>query len=772
MTDYLKELNDVQRDAVIHYNGPSLIIAGAGSGKTRVLTYRIAHLLNQGISPRSILALTFTNKAAKEMKERIGHLVGENLAKNLWMGTFHSIFARILRAESQALGYPSTFTIYDSQDSKNSVRQIIKSMNLDDQIYKPGDVFSRISSAKNNLITPQAYASNPRAMEADKVARRPQQADVYREYVIRCYKAGVMDFDDLLLNTNILFRDFQEILQKYQRMFQYILVDEYQDTNYAQYLIIKKLAQEHHNICVVGDDAQSIYSFRGAKIENILNFRNDYPEYKLFKLEQNYRSTQTIVNAANSLIGKNKRQIQKKVFSENEEGDRIKVIRVATDNEEGFLVANSVIDIRMAERMMYRDFAILYRTNAQSRIFEESLRKRNIPYKVYGGLSFYQRKEIKDVLSYLRLIVNNKDDEAFRRVINYPTRGIGETSVSKLEDCAQQRNISLFETASALELLGLDVNKGTQNKINQFVTFIKSFSKQLKTLDAYELAYQVAVGSGIINELKQDKTPESISRFENIEELLNSIREFTTQNQIDTGPLTLEHYLENVALLTDADNEKPEDADKVTIMTIHASKGLEFKAVFIVGMEEELFPSKMSVSALEDIEEERRLFYVALTRAKEKAILSHVETRYKWGNITSCSPSRFLNEIDEQYLDLPFENNNSFNPGFENEEESNWTRKPKFNRMGSNTQETLPAFGLPKKLVKIEKAENKQVITGNFQADDPSKIQTGMQVLHERFGVGKVINIEGVAPNIKATVFFPEAGQKQLLLKFAKLKIV
>ena len=772
MADYLNELNDVQREAVVHTKGPSLIIAGAGSGKTRVLTYRIAHLLNQGINPRSILALTFTNKAAREMKERIGHLVGDNLARNLWMGTFHSIFARILRNESQALGYPSTFTIYDTQDSKNAVRQIIKSMNLDEQIYKPGEVFSRISSAKNNLITPQAYVSNPRAMEADKVARRPQQADIYREYAVRCYKAGVMDFDDLLLNTNILFRDFAEVLQKYQRMFQFILVDEYQDTNYAQYLIIKKLAQEHHNICVVGDDAQSIYSFRGAKIENILNFRNDYPDYKLFKLEQNYRSTQTIVNAANSLIDKNKRQIQKKVFSENQEGDRIKIIKVATDNEEGFVVANSIIDIRMAERLLYRDFAILYRTNAQSRIFEESLRKRSIPYKVYGGLSFYQRKEIKDVLAYLRLIVNSRDDEAFRRVINYPARGIGETSLSKLEECAQQRNMSLFETASALELLGLGINKGTQNKINQFVAFIKQFSKQLKTIDAYELAYQVAVGSGIINELKQDKTPESISRFENIEELLNSIREFTTQNQIDTGPLTLEHYLENVALLTDADTEKPEDADKVTIMTIHASKGLEFSVVYIVGMEEELFPSKMSLTTLEDIEEERRLFYVALTRAKEKAILSCVETRFKWGNVTNCSPSRFLNEIDEQYLDLPVENNSSFTPDFESQEETSWMRKPRFNRTDSQSPEILSTSLKPKKLVKIEKAVTQQTVTGNFQADDPSKIQTGMQVMHERFGIGKVINLEGDAPNIKATVFFQGSGQKQLLLKFAKLKIV
>ncbi len=772
MVDYLKELNDVQRDAVIQTEGPSLIIAGAGSGKTRVLTYRIAHLLHQGVNPRSILALTFTNKAAKEMKERIGHLVGENLARSLWMGTFHSVFARILRMESQTLGYPSTFTIYDTQDSKNAVRQIIKSMNLDDQIYKPGEVYSRISSAKNNLITPQAYATNPRAMEADKVARRPQQADVYREYAVRCYKAGVMDFDDLLLNTNILFRDFAEILQKYQHMFRFILVDEYQDTNYAQYLIIKKLAQEHHNVSVVGDDAQSIYSFRGAKIENILNFRNDYPEYKLYKLEQNYRSTQMIVNAANSLIDKNKRQIQKKVFSENEEGDKIKVINVSTDNEEGFVVANAVIDIRMSERMLYRDFAILYRTNAQSRIFDESLRKRNIPYKVYGGLSFYQRKEIKDVLAYLRLIINNRDDEAFRRVINYPARGIGETTVGKLGDCAQQRNLSLFETASALEMLGTGINKGTQNKINQFVSFIKQFGKQLKTMDAYELAYQVATGSGIINELKQDKTPESISKFENIEELLNSIREFTTQNQIDTGPLTLEHYLENVALLTDADNEKPEDADKVTIMTIHASKGLEFKVVFIVGLEEELFPSGMSLSSLEDIEEERRLFYVALTRAKEKVILSHVQTRFKWGNITSCSPSRFLNEIDEQFLDLPVESNNSFVTGFDMEEETNWTRKPKFNRLGTSSPEVLPTVGQPKKLVKIENVGNKQIVTGDFQADDPSKIQAGMQVLHERFGVGKVIAIEGDMPNVKATVFFQGAGQKQLLLKFAKLKIL
>ena len=779
MKDYLKELNEFQHAAVTNIEGASLVIAGAGTGKTRVLTYRIAHLLDNGVNARSVLALTFTNKAAREMKERIGHLVGEYRAKYLWMGTFHSIFAKILRLESQSLGYPAAFTIYDSQDSKNAIRQIIKSMKLDEQIYKPNEVFSKISSAKNNLITPQAYAANPRAIETDKINRRPQLADIYREYVVRCYKAGVMDFDDLLLNTNILFRDFPEVLQKYQGMFQYILVDEYQDTNYAQYLIIKKLAQNHHNICVVGDDAQSIYSFRGAKIENILNFRNDYPDYKLFKLEQNYRSTQTIVNAANSLIGKNKNQIQKKVFSENQEGDKIKILKGSTDIEEGFLVANAIIDIRMADRLMYRDFAILYRTNAQSRIFEESLRKRSIPYKVYGGLSFYQRKEIKDLLSYLRLIVNPRDDEAFRRIINYPARGIGDTTINKLEEYSNQKNVTLFDVASSIELLRLDINKGTQTKINQFVAFIKQFARQLKTMDAYDLAFQVATGSGIIKELKTEKTPESISKFENIEELLNSIKEFTTKAQTDTdteansetGPLTLEHYLENVSLLTDADSENPEDNDKVTIMTIHSAKGLEFSVVFIVGMEEDLFPSKMSLTQIEDVEEERRLFYVAITRAKVKAFLSHVDTRFKWGNIKSCLPSRFLNEIDEEFLDLP-EVKNHTAPGFENSDESSWTRKPRFHSSNTQQKDQVQPLYQPKKLLNLGQAVTRQPVIGDFQADEPSKIQTGMEVLHERFGNGKVISLDGIWPNVKATVFFPEAGQKQLLLKFAKLKIV
>lgn len=770
MTDYLKDLNEVQRGAVTEVDGPTLVIAGAGSGKTRVLTYRIAHLLNLGNSARSILALTFTNKAAKEMKERIGHLVGEDNAKALWMGTFHSIFARILRNESQSLGYPSTFTIYDSQDTKNAIKQIAKSMNLDDEVYKTNDLYSRISYAKNNLITPRAYSESPHLLEADRVSKRPLTAQIYSQYVTRCYKAGVMDFDDILLNTNILFRDFPDILAKYQRIFKYILVDEYQDTNYSQYLIIKKLAQNHRNVCVVGDDAQSIYSFRGAKIENILNFRNDYKDYKLFKLEQNYRSTQNIVNAANSLIGKNKKQIQKKVFSENEEGDRIRITKCSTDNEEGFLVANTITDLKYANQLQCKDFAILYRTNAQSRIFEEALRKRNIPYKVYGGLSFYQRKEIKDLLAYLRLIVNPRDDEAFRRIINYPARGIGDTTLTKLDEYGNQTNKALFEVAANLELISIDINKGTRAKIAHFVSFIAQMHQKIHNTDAYELAYEVASSTGIIKELKEDKTPESISRFENLQELLSSIKEFTTQNQVDTGPLTLEHYLENVALLTDADNDKAEDMDKVTLMTIHSAKGLEFKIVFIVGMEENLFPSTMSGTSVESIEEERRLFYVAITRAKEKAFLSHVETRFKWGNLTNCTPSRFISEIDEQYIELPPDTSNFF-PG--NNDNSGWGKKPQFgNRLSPDLlQAQTPTFK-PKKLMKMEKAEvsNSPVSTAEFS--DPSGIQTGMTVWHERFGDGKVIHIEGEFPNSKATVFFQNSGQKQLLLKFAKLKII
>ena len=770
MIDFLKELNPVQSDAVTNYQGPSLVIAGAGSGKTRVLTYRIAYLLAQNVPARSVLSLTFTNKAAKEMKERIGHLVGNDVARNLWMGTFHSVFAKILRFEAPALGYPSTFTIYDSQDTRNLIRQINKDMKLDDQIYKPAEIHSRISQSKNNLVTPQAYQADPGAMERDKNARRPMMPEIYKAYAIRCYKAGVMDFDDLLLNTNILFRDFPEILVKYQKMFNYILVDEYQDTNYAQYLIIKKLAQHHANICVVGDDAQSIYSFRGAKIENILNFRNDYPNYKLFKLEQNYRSTQTIVNAANSIIARNQKQIQKEVWSSNSFGDKIQVYKSGTDIEEGFVIANSIHDLKYSKQLKNLDFAILYRTNAQSRIFEEALRKRNIAYKVYGGLSFYQRKEIKDLLAYLRLIINPKDDEAFKRVINYPARGIGDTTLARLEAFANVNNISLFEVAANVGRLNIDINKGTQNKLLQFIGLMRDFSAKIETTDAYELTYQVTMTMGIINDLKSEKTPENISRFENIQELLNGIKDFTANNSTEYGPVNLTQYLENVSLLTDVDNEKDEDLDKVTIMTIHSSKGLEFGVVYIVGLEEGLFPSTMNMVDQREMEEERRLFYVALTRAKIQAFLSFAQSRYKWGVPSNCIPSRFIQEIDPQYLDLPNEQRGwEQNSGNENPVKRKFNEDTLFNDV---PVKLVP----PKRLLPISQTKGafNTKVSGNdtFVADDSSKIQVGMQVLHERFGLGKVLEIEGGAPDLKATVFFQDSGQKSLLLKFAKLKIV
>lgn len=767
MIDFIKELNEVQGEAVVNYQGPSLIIAGAGSGKTRVLTYRIAYLLSQGVPARSILSLTFTNKAAKEMKERIGSLVGDSNARSLWMGTFHSIFAKILRFEATSLGYPSSFTIYDTQDSRNLIKTIIKDLKLDDQIYKPAGVHSNISSAKNNLVTPMAYQSDPVSMERDRNSRMPMMSEIYKAYAIRCYKAGVMDFDDLLLNTNILFRDFPEILAKYQHMFQYILVDEYQDTNYAQYLIIKKLAYNHRNVCVVGDDAQSIYSFRGAKIENILNFRNDYPNYRLFKLEQNYRSTQTIVNAANSIIARNQKQIQKQVWSANSMGDKIQVFRSATDIEEGFAVANSIHETKYTQRLKNSEFAILYRTNAQSRIFEEALRKRNIPYRVYGGLSFYQRKEIKDLLAYLRLIVNNKDDEAFKRIVNYPARGIGDTTLAKIEAYSNARNLPVFDVAHNAVMYGLDINKGTLSKLNLFTSMIHEFAGKIESMDAYEMAYQVTTAMGILKDLQSEKTPENVSRYENVQELLNGIKDFTSNNSTDSGPVNLVHYLENVSLLTDADNEKDGDDDKVTIMTIHSSKGLEFGIVYIVGLEEGLFPSTMTMVDQRELEEERRLFYVALTRAKIRAFLSFAHSRYKWGVPSNCTPSRFIQEIDPQYLDLPREQRTDAMPSFDE------MPKKKFNEQ--SLFDSVPVKMItPRREFRSAPAANYGVNSqaGPFVADDPAKIQVGMQVLHERFGAGKVIELEGALPDLKATVFFKDAGQKSLLLKFAKLKII
>ncbi|MHA7110500.1 ATP-dependent helicase [Sunxiuqinia elliptica] len=768
--NYLEELNEAQRNAVENTDGPSLVIAGAGSGKTRVLTYRIAHLLKQGARPGSILSLTFTNKAAREMKERIASIVGQQTARYLWMGTFHSIFARILRTESEVLGYPSNFTIYDTADSKSLLKAIIKEFKLDDKTYKPNVVSSRISAAKNSLITPAAYAQNAQVREYDMSIRMPRIAEIYKEYARRCFLAGAMDFDDLLLKTNILFRDHKDILKKYQERFDYVLVDEYQDTNFAQYLIVKNLAATHKNLCVVGDDAQSIYSFRGARIENILNFQKDYPEHQVYKLEQNYRSTQTIVNAANSIIQKNKRQLPKTVYSENDQGNKIKVFSALTDNEEGYLVANEISETRMRQHYKYADYAILYRTNAQSRIFEEALRKRNIPYKIYGGLSFYQRKEIKDLLSYFRLVINPKDNEALKRIINYPARGIGATTLSKLEQAALDNGVSIFEI---IEQSGTNnhaaLNKGLLSKVQQFVALILQFQEKAVLNDAYEMASEIATQTNIIKDLYKDQTPEGLSRFENIQELLNGMQEFSINAREEGQPNLLANYMEDVALLTDQDSEKEEDMDKVTLMTVHSSKGLEFKNVFIVGVEENLFPSSQFGNITpEAFEEERRLFYVALTRAEENAYLSFAKQRYRWGKLDFCNPSRFITEVDEQYLDMPDEADFNFD---ELPTEGQAIQKQSFGKTGTvgRRPTTTDQPGMKQKLVQLRQAKQR---SQNFDGDDPRDIQTGMMVEHQRFGKGKVLQVEGSFPNLKATVFFQNAGQKQLLLKFAKLKIV
>jgi DNA helicase-2/ATP-dependent DNA helicase PcrA len=782
VNDFLKDLNEVQREAVVYDKGPSLVIAGAGSGKTRVLTYKIAFLLSQGMNARSILALTFTNKAAKEMKERIAKLVGHDVSRNLWMGTFHSIFSKILRIESSSLGFSSNFTIYDTTDSKSVVKAVMKELNIDDQTYKVSDVLSRISMAKNNLVTPQSYFSNAVIMEQDRAARKPRIADIYRLYCLRCRKADAMDFDDLLLNTNILFRDFPDVLAKYQRMFSYILVDEYQDTNFSQYLIVNKLAISHKNVCVVGDDAQSIYSFRGAKIENILNFKSDYPGYSLFKLEQNYRSTQNIVNAANSIIAKNKGQIQKNVFSKNEPGELINVISAETDQEEGFIISNSILDTRMAQQAKFSQFAILYRTNAQSRIFEEALRKRNVPYRVYGSLSFYQRKEIKDLIAYFRLTVNNNDDEAFKRIINYPARGIGNVTIDKIEEASAKIEKSMWTTVTEVDPLSLGLNKGAAAKIDAFKELINSFTSKLYTEDAYDLATHISKASGVLNDLKSENSYESISRMENVEELLNSVKEFSDANKQDNAIVSLSRYLENVSLLTDADNDKDQDRDKVSLMTIHSAKGLEFDFVYIVGVEEDLFPSKMTLTNPQDLEEERRLFYVALTRAGKIAQVSYAAHRYKWGTPTVCSPSRFIKDIDESYLNLPSNVKLEEPEEFESFEDymDNWNKKqkatatPQFKarQKPSATIQTVSPL-LNKKLVDIRTAAQHRAKTDEtFEADDASLLQVGMKVMHQQFGLGEIKAIEGNPPNNKASVFFGSAGEKKLLLKFARLKIV
>jgi DNA helicase II / ATP-dependent DNA helicase PcrA len=758
-SNYLDDLNEPQKQAVINFEGPSLIIAGAGAGKTRVLTYRIVHLLQQGVPAGKILSLTFTNKAAKEMKERITKIVGPEVARYLWMGTFHSIFAKILRMEGGRLGYKSNFTIYDSADSKSLIRSIIRELNLDDNVYKPGLIASRISTAKNSLVTSGMYGSDTGMLEYDRSSRIPLMADIYKMYASRCFKSNSMDFDDLLLNTNILFRDIPDVLQKYQERFNYVLVDEYQDTNYSQYLIVKKLSARHRNICVVGDDAQSIYSFRGARIENILEFKNDYPDYTLYKLEQNYRSTQMIVNAANTIIANNEGQIQKKVFSMNEAGEKIQVFQAMTDSEEGFNVSSDIFDKKLAQQLYWSDFAILYRTNAQSRIFEETLRRKNIPYKIYGGLSFYERKEIKDVLAYFRMVINPEDEEALRRSINYPKRGIGDTTIQKIFELASALDVTPWSLLRDAPGFPEHFNHGTANKLRLYSDVINNLRLNYDTTDAFTKAKEIAMGSGIMRELKEGKAPEDVSRYENLEELLNAIKGFTEAADTNGEPSTIEAYLANVALLTDQDTEKAEDRNKVTLMTIHSSKGLEFKHVYIVGMEDTLFPSPMSSNSPRELEEERRLFYVALTRAEKQATLSYALNRYKWGNLERCSPSRFLREVDPKFLHYPQTGGKPFGKNIQSQTAEN----KKF------TNEAAPKYvNNESRLRKIPKTESAAGMP--FNAGSSELYSEGDLVEHERFGKGVIASIEGNAPNTTATVEFEKEGSKKLLLRFARLK--
>jgi len=752
MENYLNQLNPEQKKAVEHIDGPLMVIAGAGSGKTRVLTYRIVHLLKHNISPFNILALTFTNKAAKEMRNRIEDIVGKTIASSLWMGTFHSVFSRILRIESEKLNYPQNFTIYDTEDSKSLIRSIIKELNLDKDHYKVSVIINRISSLKNNFITSKNYSNYNELVQTDKIAKRPDFERIYRMYDQRCVKASAMDFDDLLINTYHLLNNFPEAILKYQNKFQYILIDEYQDTNHVQYLIIKKLAALNENICVVGDDAQSIYSFRGAKIENILNFKNDYPDYKSYKLEQNYRSTSTIVETANSLIGFNENQIQKTVWTENEVGEKIIICKCGSDSDEGRLVANTIFEIKLREQVFPKDFAVLYRTNAQSRSIEEALRKQNIPYKIYGGLSFYQRKEIKDVLAYCRLTINPNDEEALKRIINYPGRGIGNTTIQKLIVTSNTSNISVWELINNLDKYDHKINKGTCSKIEEFTTLIKSFISQKENQDAYFLAEHIAKSSGVFNDLYNDKSPEGVSRFENIQELLNGLKDFCENNEENL----LANYMRDVALLTNQDNEKKEDFNKVTLMTVHAAKGLEFPYVFVVGLEQNLFPSLLASDSQENLEEERRLFYVAITRAEKRLFLSHTTNRFKWGNYIFCEPSQFLNEIDEKHVikkEVESKKEKKFNRNFN-------YKKP----TAIKTNKIIPPKGF-KKL-------NKTNLSYNIKTSNINGIINGMKVKHAKFGIGKVIEINGEDINKKATIFFENIGQKQLLLRFAKLEII
>lgn len=751
--DYLEHLNPAQYDGVVNTEGPTMLIAGAGSGKTRVLTYRIAHLIkNKGVDPFNIMALTFTNKAAKEMRDRVEKVVGSD-ARNLWMGTFHSVFARLLRAEAHHLGYPSNFTIYDTDDSKTLIRSIVKELGLDDQAYKPNVVYNRISAAKSQLIGWEAYLADGTLMADDATNLRPEMGNIYRTYALRCFKAGAMDFDDLLFNTDKLFKEHLEVLNKYQQRIHYVLVDEFQDTNLCQYFIIRKLASVRQNICVVGDDAQSIYGFRGADISNILNFEKDYPDLKIFKLEQNYRSTQNIVNAANSVIRQNRAQIPKNVWTENEEGNLIELIKAVSDNEEGRLVASSIFEEKMQHQLKFSDFVILYRTNSQSRAMEESLRRLNIKYKIVGGLSFYQRKEIKDLLAYMRFTLNHNDEASFKRIINLPKRGIGDSTVDKIILGANDQGIAIWDV---LQNPAPFVGGRSAGPIDDFVTMIKRFALEVTRKDAYDAAFEIAKGSGLLRELYEDKTVEGLSRHENVQELLNAIKEYVENPEKEDKSLGA--FLQDISLITGQDEDKDKDPDKVTLMTIHMAKGLEFKYVYIVGMEEDLFPSQMMLSSRADLEEERRLFYVAITRAEKKLYLSYALTRYRFGRLKNCEKSRFLDDIDPTFIKV-----SSKVSGFESAPAS-FSSGNYAKTLVNGVKKTIASNPVPKKSSSYKPALD-------FAPSDTSALLEGMKVEHPKFGYGKVVEMDFSGPDRKAKILFDDFGEKTLLLSFAKLKI-
>ncbi|UII29378.1 UvrD-helicase domain-containing protein [Fulvivirga maritima] len=750
--DYLKSLNEPQYEGVVNTEGPTMIIAGAGSGKTRVLTYRIAYLMEKkGVDPFNILSLTFTNKAAKEMRDRIEKVVGTD-ARNLWMGTFHSVFARILRSEADKLGYPSNFTIYDADDAKQLIKSIVKEMNLDDKVYKPNVVLNRISGAKNRLISWREYIKNPIYRADDESNMKPELGRIYKTYSERCFKAGAMDFDDLLFNTNVLFKEHLDVLNKYQQRFHYVMVDEFQDTNISQYLITKKLSAVRQNICVVGDDAQSIYAFRGADIQNILNFEKDYPDLRVIKLEQNYRSTKNIVNAANSIISKNRAQLKKNVWTDNDLGTLIELLRATSDNEEGKLVASSIFEEKMQNHLKNSDFAILYRTNSQSRAMEEALRRMNIKYKIVGGLSFYQRKEIKDLMAYLRYSINHNDEQSLRRIINYPKRGIGDSSLDKIIVAANENNIGLWDVLTNISSY---IPGRVANAVIDFVSLIKRFKIDIENKDAFEAANLIAKGSGILKALYEDKTVEGLSRYENVQELLNAVKEFVDDPEKEDK--SLGSFLQEIALITGVDNDKDDDDDKVTMMTIHMAKGLEFKNVYIVGMEEDLFPSQMMLSSRADLEEERRLFYVAITRAEHKLYLSYALSRYRFGRLKNCEPSRFIDEIDPSFIKV-------------SKRHTKVESRPSSEGNGDFAKSFVSGIKRTTSSQPVTRKSNYKAPM-DFKPSDTSTLKAGMKVEHPKFGYGKVMEMDESGANRKAKVHFDDFGEKTLLLSFAKLRI-